>query len=328
MVFWKSYPIVTILKSKFNNDRFKGLVFERDIVKSPTGMGYEIISSQDLNEIYHIKHFLKQYFGNPPHTPTLDIPVDKLLNKKDYILFVRDKDNTIAGCIRYHYMGIFITDKNQQIYSEDCFCIHPKWRKKGLGDYLLTSLHTFVNKNNIPYSMFLKEGHRLSIITQPFYSSIYVYKKVEQSSINNTHTLTISQAYHLMDIFRELQPTMFIIRNIDSDNQYWKLYKAGTCKILACIQDTYQTFEEDGQIKKIGWITGWIESSNVTDVHREHASREFSDSMINTFDYIWANIEWVGDRSIYRWKMDGPFNWYLYQWITNANIKKSYVIIN
>jgi hypothetical protein len=327
MVFWKSYPIVNILKSKLNNDRFKGLIFERDIVKSPTGIEGEIIRSQDVDEIYHIKHFLKQYFGNPPHTPTLDIPLDKLLNKKDYILFVRDKNNNIAGCIRYRYMGIFVTDKNQPIYSEDCFCIHPKWRKKGVGDYLLTTLHIFVNKHNIPYSMFLKEGNRLSIINQPFYSSMYVYRQLECSVSHNIQSLSTIQAYNLMDMFRELQPKMFIIRNLKADNQLWKLYRLGTCKILACIQDTYQTFEEEGKVKKIGWITGWIESSDVTDECRENASKELSDSMYGIFDYIWANSEWIGSN-LKSWKIDGQFNWYLYQWTTSASIKKSYVIIN
>jgi hypothetical protein len=130
----------------------------------------------------------------------------------------------------------------------------------------------------------------------------------------------------MMDIFRELNPNIFIIRNIESKNQIWKLYKYEMYKILVCFQNTYQTFEEDGQIKKIGWITSWIESPNMTDKYREEASKCLSDSMSNIYDYIWANKEWIGNCK--EWRDDGPFNWYLYQWSTCLNIKKSYCILN
>jgi hypothetical protein len=231
-----------------------------------------------------------------------------------------------VGCIRYHYLGIFVTNNSQEIYCEDCFCIHPNWRKKGLGDYLLTKLHIFVNKNNIPYSMFLKEGPKLSIINEPFYSGLYVFRETKKSEIKNITSLTITQAYSLMDIFREFNRNLFVIRNNRSKNQHWKLYQKDTNKILVCFQDAYQRFDENGKIKKIGWITGWFESSNVTDNFREEASKELSDSMYELFNYIWANSKWVGKHS--EWKIDGYFNWYLYQWTSNINIKSSYCILN
>jgi GNAT superfamily N-acetyltransferase len=168
MVFWKTYP-KNIIKKAFNNATFTDLSFERPDIQTPTGYNYEILNKPHTKILTEIQKFIKTHFGSPPNTPVLDIPADKLLNEKDIILYVRDKTGHIAGCIRYHYLGQFISDKGQEIYCEDCFCIHPKWRKKGVGDYLLTQLHIYVNKNNIPYSMFLKEGAQLSIINPPFY---------------------------------------------------------------------------------------------------------------------------------------------------------------
>jgi GNAT superfamily N-acetyltransferase len=324
-MFWTNYPFKNIIQEKFNNDVFKELLFERKNVESPTGVEGAMIE-RTPKKVKEVRDFLIKYFGKPPQTPVLDIPEDKLLDERDYILVVRDIEKNIVGCIRYHYLGIFVTADNQEIYCEDCFCIHPKWRKKGVGDYLLTKLHLFVNKKNIPYSMFLKEGPKLSIINDPFYSGLYVFRETKSIEAKNTTSLTITQAYSLMDMFREFNRNLFVIRNNKSTNQYWKLYQKDTSKILACFQDTYQRFEENGKAKKIGWITGWFESSNVTDNFRKEASKELTDSMASTFDYIWANSEWIGDLD--EWKVDGPFNWYLYQWTSNINIKGSYCILN
>jgi hypothetical protein len=326
MVFWKSYPITNILKSKFNSDIFKDLQFERKNVVSPTGMDAKILDRSNIESIREIKLFLKNNFGNPPKTPILDIPEDKLCGEKDIIMYVKDIDKNIVGCIRYHYLGRFITGSNEEIYCEDCFCINNSWRKRGIGDYLLTKLHIYVNKNKIPYSMFLKEGPLLSIIHTPLYTGLYVYRKVNNIIHSNITSLTINEAYKMMDIFYEFNRNIFIIRNKDNVNQFWKLYRKDNYKVLACIQDTYQCFEKDGKDNRIGWITCWIESSNMTDTYREEASKEISDSMCNEFEYIWGNKEWIGNSS--EWKLDGQFHWYIYQWATNINIKKSYCILN
>ena len=115
--------------------------------------------------------------------------------------------------------------------------------------------------------------------------------------------------------------TIFIIRNRENTNQYWKLYENGIHKIIACIQDTYQY--KNG--KKMGWITGWIESPNITDEMREEASVQISESM-DIFDYIWTNQIWTGQKN--KWIIDGPFHWYLCRWTTSISIKRSYCIVN
>jgi hypothetical protein len=331
-MFWTNYPFQTILQDKLNNSVFKDITFKRADVKSPTGFEATIISRElkaPQGGLKALKEFLMKYFGKPPKTPILDIPEEALLGEKDYILVVKDNENQIVGCIRYHYIGIFVTGDNQEMYCEDCFCIHPLWRKRGIGDYLLTKLHIFVNNNNIPYSMFLKEGAKLGISHDPFYSGIYVFRKISNPINNPTPQITplnTIQAYSLMDKFREFNRSLFVIRNKNSTNQYWKLYKKATYKVLVCFQDAYQRFEEEGKMNKIGWITAWIESPNMTDIIREEASKMLSDSMYNTFDYIWGNLDWIGESP--DWKIDGQFNWYLYQWTSCVNIKKSYCILN
>jgi hypothetical protein len=324
MVFWKTYPIKNIVKRIQNKDVFIDLEFEKESIESPTGYKYKLLNKLDFNLILEIKLFIKTHFGS---YPILDIPTDKLVNEKDIILYVRDKTGIIAGCIRYHYLGQFVSSNNEEIYCEDCFCIHPNWRKKGVGDYLLTQLHIYVNKNNIPYSIFLKEGPPLSMINIPFYSGLYVYKKLEPAiQPKNIINISIKSAYKLMDIFKEFN-NMFIIRNEKSNNQIWKLYKKDKHYILVCFQDTYQIFEENKN-QKIGWVTAWFESPNLPDNIREEASNILADSMYKEFEYMWMNKVWVNNYGKgVNWKIDGPFHWYLYQWTTCISINKNYCIL-
>ena len=326
MVFWNTYPLTNIIQAKFNKDTFKSQIFKKESVESPTGINAIIITkNQNTHLISDIKIFIKNNFGSPPNTPILDIPENHLLGDKDHILIVKDINKNIIGCIRYHYLGVFISSNNQEIYCEDCFTVKRDWRKKGVGDYLLTQLHIYVNKNNIPYSMFLKEGRNLTIIHSPLYTGLYVFRKLYAQYSKNVLSISVNQAYKLMDIFQELNK-IFIIRNVQSTNQYWKLYKKDTYTVLICFQNAFQNFKEKEEIKKICWATAWIESPNMIDKYREEASRELSALMYPEFDYVWMNKEWVGNDT--EWKVDGFFHWYPYQWTTNISIKKSYCILN
>ena len=316
MVFWTTYPFYNVYESLWNRKPFCSQKFEKESIESPTGHPCEIHTLPSIQSIKEIQQYLRTYFGTPPHKPVLDIPVEHLLGKNDSILTVRD-NNTIVGTIRYHYIGEFCTSQNEPIYAVDCFCIHPEWRGKGVGDYLLTELHFYVNRNNIPYSMFLKEGSRLSIVHPPLYQGNYVYRATVYESVSWLYTVTVKDAYRMIDIWLEIQPQLFIIRNQDSTNQQWKLYKKGLYTILACIQDAFQTV--DG--KKIGWITAWIESPMMIDSIREEAARVISNT--SGFEYIWMNKVCESTE----WTEDGTFYWYSYQWTSAIIIERSYCII-
>jgi predicted GNAT family N-acyltransferase len=175
MVFWKSFPIQICIESLLSKSPFIPLIFSRDNPIIPDNITIEIYTKSYPNPralenvLKQIQGFLKSNFGNPPKTPILDIPIQKLLLSKDHIIIAKH-NNTLIGCIRYRYIGRLYPD-NTEIYCEDCFCIHPLWRRKGIGDILLTTLHNYVNKHNISYSIFLKEGQSLICIYR------YMYKQ-------------------------------------------------------------------------------------------------------------------------------------------------------
>jgi GNAT superfamily N-acetyltransferase len=229
---------------------------------------------------------------------------------------VRDQTEQIAGTIRYHFIGYY---HNKPIYAVDAFCIHPRWRKKGVGDYLLTELNRYVNERQIPYAVFLKEGAPLSILHQPMYTGWYRYRELTDHRSNNKLTdLSVQEAFRIMDIYRTFQPNLFVIRN---ERSIWKWYRSYGSSILIGIQDTHQRVGS----KKLGWITAWIESPLITDKLRGEAVDAVADSLYPTFDFLWSNERWIGDSM--RWKRDGAFHFYTYQWSSDVPIGESYVMM-
>lgn len=320
MVFWSIVPYYSV-KAPFSSH-----IIEKDAIPSPTKhtairITYATATPELITEICT---YLRTYFGNPPHTPVLDIPDSQLLLKRDYLFFVRDKEGQIAGTIRYRYTGKLLVDTSfamcPDIYRVDAFCIRPDWRKKGVGDYLLTELQRYATIRGQPYAMFLKEGPQLSIAPFPLYSSTYVYRYIVVNISPRVTCISSVQAYHMLDVYHSMYPNVCIIRN-QNGNQHWRYYKNGYSTILACFQDTYQRLEG----KRIAWCTAWLESSVVTDEIRKEAAIELT-NILPSFDYVWMNKQWVGNHSA--WKQDGGFHWYTYQWSTNLEVDGSICLLD
>jgi hypothetical protein len=149
-----------------------------------------------------------------------------------------------------------------------------------------------------------------------------MYRKNKGLEYRNVKTLSVEKAYKIMDIFLSINDA-FVIRNKESRNQHWRLYKNGYHTILACFQDTYQQI----QTNKLGWMTGWFESPSIPETIRHAAIIELSESVNNLFQYIWANKKWISNSNREDWKEDGQFHWYLYQWATNVSVGTSYCIM-
>jgi GNAT superfamily N-acetyltransferase len=326
MVFWFSSIHAPATKS------FEPFLIKKDSLPSPgvdavliTGHNTPV-SSPILTEI---RNYLRNYFGNPPHTPILDIPESHLLGPTDYFILAREKGQ-LVGTIRYRYvgqfMGQFMDDSLPQdsplIHRVDAFCIHPDWRKRGVGDYLLTELQRYVTVNDRPYSMFLKEGFHLPIVHAPLYSGRYVFRRlsvVQQAP--HVRTLSVEQAHRFLDVYHRIYPQVCIIRN-ENGLQQWRLYKKGYHIILACFHDTYQRIDKE----RMGWCTAWLESSVVTEEIREEAAIELTNTL-PSFDYVWMNKRWTGNNSL-DWTNDGTFHWYTYQWSTNCIMDTSMCLLD
>ena len=88
MVFWKTYPILHLIKSKCNREIFKDLQFEKEDVFTYKA---NILDTKEIKQIKQIKQFLKTNFGGP-NKLVLDIPENKICGKKDILLYVKNKE--------------------------------------------------------------------------------------------------------------------------------------------------------------------------------------------------------------------------------------------
>lgn len=335
-MFWPTYPW---WKHLFPS-HFDSFPFERDMSLLPpsTIFYHHSNSSTSLPLLSSICEFLFTYFSEEPklvHTP------NSLLSSDDHVFVLYHKISyNILATIRYHYLGKLysLNDSNSPpIYVVDSFCVHPEWRNKGLGSYLLNRLHQYANDHSIPYAFFLKEGPSLPIISFPILSGSYVFRNLHQplqyifTSMNyNIYSLTFQEAHTCISSYMKICPDTFLIYRSNSSSALWKLYRSPPYSILACFQDTHQRIMNDyTEEQKMGWITVWLESPSMTDDIRHQASILLSKSVSNKYEWIWMNRQWIGkkDGSIAPWKEDGGFHWYTYQWNTNSKLKQSYGIM-
>ena len=240
-------------------------------------------------DIPELTTFLTTYFGDVHH------PVLKPILRpsgQELILYTKTTQG-IQASIRYKYAGTF---EGQPIYLIDCFC--AKERKTGMASQLLAALH--VKTEQIPYSLFLKEG-RPVIGQTALYTSMYMYRK-RRPTINFCFPLNNREAYALVNAYRRIHKDLFWLVNADNPNQHWYLWKQGTLWSLACFQDSFQ--EKEGE--RIGWMTAFLGNTGA-------GIEALTDAC--PFPWIWADHQWITELE--QWSLDGPFQWYNYRWTTS-----------
>ena len=318
--FWKPYNIEIGCHNYNSTDKF--ISIERDISIPPSPTSNSFVVMQSEKELNNVRHFLKKWFGNPPKSPQLDNPV---CENDQIVLAVKYRADgvwKIAGTIRYKYTGNF---NGHDINIIDCFCIHPEWRKCGVGTYLLAALHKYTNSIGKKWSIFLKEGGLLPIAQTPFYSSLYRYRRVRSNICTPAvQTIRVDDALKIIYIFKMLRPGIFIIANRHTLNQKWRLYTNGRHWMLAVIQDTYQIHPFN--YGKIGLCVGVIESIGFPPSLRNNALLQLTEDP--EFSWIWLDTIWVDDNSQRSmWSIDGPFHWYAYQWTSSIRPGRDYCIM-
>lgn len=329
-MFWPTYPW---WKHGFPSV-FDSYPFDRDQVPLPTHTTFFHFSGSHLSSalpfLSPLCNFLFLYFSEQPrlvHTPdTLLPPQDHL-----FVLYHHITQHPLA-MIRYHFLGHLYstTTPYPVIYVVDAFCVHPEWRHKGLGTYLLTELHRYANQLHIPNAFFLKEGPSLPVLPLPLYSGSYVYRSLQAQehisiSCNNIITLTTDDVKQWISCYMKIRPTTFLVYNLSCSNVIWRAYWSPPYSILACIQDTHQQWDH----KNMGWFTVWLESPIMPDSVRHEASLLLSASVSSMYSWIWMDRKWSGrDQIPYSpWMEDGGFHWYTYQWNTNRRLEQSYGIM-
>jgi hypothetical protein len=273
-----------------------------------------------------MKYFSIKYKKKMRETPRLYFTVDTLFenDNKDHMFLIRHETDGIIATIRYHWIGHFMRldppSSSPDIYLVDALCVHPNWRGEKLVEYLLTTLHNFANKMNIPHAIFLHEGSsRFGHFPTSLHISDYVYRNLSNKYQITFHPSTsirvVSQekALRWIKSYIQFYPNTVFIGHPHSKNIKWVFYRNGSYCILAGIQNTHQIFPNTNET--MGWITAWFQYGFTTDDIRKNASIEITEYIKKDFDWIWMDIIWAGrDKKSDLWIKDGYFHWHNYQW--------------
>ena len=326
-MFWSEYPW---WKHLLYNTPFSSFPIDRPPVPLPSGTTLLTLQytspSSDLEHILPATcEFLYHHFARTIAHPRLTYTPDTLLGPHDLLLVLLQKGSyphpVIAGTLRYHLVGTFQhTDKPVSLV--DAFCIHPTWRGKGLGAFLLATLHRTANQQGRPYALFLKEGTPLPYPVRPALSGQYVYRELSPlSPLSSLPLLSLSpcQAHCWMRLYLQSFPSTFLGLPPPSPpsppSQHWFAYASPTASILVCVQDAHQVWKGG----RIGWTTVWLETPTVTPFLRYAVSNALSYVVAPYYQWLWLERRWVGEPMGPEWIEDGAFHWYSYQWATTCH---------
>ena len=332
-MFWSEYPW---WKHLLPNTSFSSFPIDRPPVPLPPGTTLLALQrtspSSDLERILPATcEFLYHHFARTDSHPRLTYTPDTLLGPHDILFVLLQKGSSppaIAGTLRYRYLGTFQhTDKPVSLV--DTFCIHPAWRGKGLGSFLLTALHRTANQQKRPYALFLKEGAPLPYPVRPALSGQYVYRELSSVSPPSSLSppspllpLSPHQAHRWMRLYLSSFPSTFLILPPPSPpSHHWFAYSSSTASILVCVQDAHQHWKGG----HIGWVTAWLETPTVTPSLRHMVSNALSHAVAPHYQWLWIERTWVGEPMSPEWIEDGAFHWYTYQWTTTFR-SSSYAI--
>ena len=233
-----------------------------------------------------------------------------------------DPNSKIAGCIAGSKLGqIKPGDITIRLIRE--FCISPKWRKTGLGSYLLLKIWDVLKVLNEDSVLFLKEGGTISSAGPTLHTGMWIYSLFNYNDcIDYTNTIR-----DVMIIPLSLQEsyikTFSEYSNISLYNSYKEDYKSDTIvlyykgfrgEILAAFTNAWQ--QTGGH--NIWYMTGWLSRGELLDSESYQASEKFGcilSSLTASNIAVWLDSKvlpfW---KQTDRWKKDGPFHWYAFQW--------------
>ena len=241
-----------------------------------------------------------------------------------------------------------IPENCQNVFAVDCFCVDRRFRSKGrkIGTWLLKYLHYFANTNAIPYAVFMKEGKPLAISSWPFRTGMYAWikttsdtpaparnilpiKQLKESKalawlynyFNLQNNLLVSQTRLQNKILRSSDNPKLYPMSHNTQNAFWYLYRDSiSLWILIRVENTNQIHTKGG---KIGYFTD-VFVSHMFNSDRAGLSTLLYDisceiSKIHDYSWIWIDSEFVvtyegEDNSKKHWKIDGPYQWYGFQW--------------
>lgn len=283
---------------------------------------YSLAKSTEASTIVD---FLSEHFKITQNAKCC-LPVERLARglQSDWIMVLAKNEGKIVGVVASRFLGSLMfqtlieSELKQSKYSSadyiDFFCIHPDYRKTGIGSDLLKSIDFYSSERGRPIHFFQKEIIPLSSIPPIWYGS-YV---VRQIILGNTTNPRISLSQHQLK--RKIQPEFtisFANPRASQDSRYY-VNDCGNFKIHLAITNTYHIFQN-------AWL-GEVLFYSVEDADEEIPLKNIAAAIeeiieIAGYQYILMD-ESIPHLKQFNWTRDASYFIYIY----NSNPRKFFSV--
>jgi GNAT superfamily N-acetyltransferase len=260
-----------------------------------------IVRKATPHDLECIPEFLNRYFSITSRCKCY-LPVQRLKEADWEIYVCITNAGVLVGTIvrRWIYglhIGLAQWQKGGMI---DYFCVHPAWRKRGIGRWLLATVQNTAPKPTPPH-LILWEG--LKPTTPPLLTGFYWSRRCLPTSTKQTQQLPFTPS-----LWSETVRNKFIYSDPPTKSQteisFWKTEKGNVT-----IWNTYHKTVPDGLLLGIV-LSGSVDSVN-----------EFVSLQKNPWGYLLVS----STNPFYseygsEWSIDSPFQWIAYN-LTCASVK-------
>jgi hypothetical protein len=230
---------------------------------------------------------------------------------------------SLAGCISSQPAGRICRSATCSAFPIRLitnFCVHPNFRKKGVGSRLLQAAWADIKQLGEAAAIFLKEGSPLLAAGLPIASGRWVYRFCTSSSTVAAATqicqIAPADAEHLLIDYAASEP-----RNLY--NFYGSLaacqtrlyeYKGMRGSILTAFTPAFQ--HHPSNRRPIVYQTGFYEKGQILEQERLAAARAISEYVGSQLGgaWIWCDISFINGRAQPPWLLDGPYYYYAFNW--------------
>jgi GNAT superfamily N-acetyltransferase len=268
---------------------------------------------------------IRSYTAHPQSSLTVE-QAEQLVGRGARYLVYKDTasatPSTIQGVIsslplgRLRRAGSAPTSYEVRLIRD--FCVSPTHRAKGVGNTLLQAVLADSRSLGQVCAVFLKEGAPIGRAGPSLYSSTWMYRRYKgRDSAFGASEIPARNVNEMIALYAAENPR--VIYNLPPEGSVTAtrvfVYRGFSGAILAAFTPAYQKHPtNDGQLI---YQTGWLERGEVFPMERIDAARALSELAARTMGagWIWMDRAVLGKQVLpSKWKSDGLFHWYAYNW--------------
>jgi hypothetical protein len=263
-------------------------------------------------------------------TPISTLTINRLRTSKLRPILLRKGDGgIIVGSVSSQPIGTICSggssstttsaDATFPLHYITNFCVHPQYRKRGLGAHLLNAVwYDLGQQAGGDACIFLKEGQPLFTAGPPLVSGRWIYRYCQPDAAapaRQIRRVAAADADDLIGAYVTGKQNVLFNKGASARSQTLIYeYRGLRGNILAAFTPAYQNHSSNG--RPIYYQTGWLERGDILVTERVKAARDLSDcvGVLTAGCWVWCDWRVTNSHVLPPWRLDGPYYYYAFQW--------------